>query len=252
MALQGSLHDMSVADIIQHACQDGKTVRIRVDADRQSAGLYIEGGDLTDAELAGEHGEEVVYRLLTWHEGTFTYEPGIKAKERTITRSYTGVLLTGAQLLDEEQNTAADEPAADWDNSNLITPKEAIKMAPKKKSELLADALADLVTSSSDIEGAAVVGIDGLVYSINTPTGKVDETLVGAVAAAALGLSKRSSDQLKRGVFMQSLIQGDKGNIILTGLDAQTLLVELTPPNVNLGMAFAETREAVSKLREIL
>ncbi len=249
MALQGSLHDMNVADLIQHACQDGKTARIGLEHNGQRAGVYVDAGDLIDAELAGEHGEEVIYRLLTWHDGAFAFEPGIKAPSRSITRSYTGVLLTGAQRLDEEQN--APEQAALW-NSTSIMPKEANKMAPKKKSELLADALDELITSSSDIEGAAVVGTDGLVYSINTPTGKVDETLVGAVAAAALGLSKRSVEQLKRGVFSQSLVQGDKGNIILTQLDAQTLLVELTPANVNLGMAFAETREAAGKLREIL
>ena len=255
MALQGSLHDMSVADLIQHACQDGKTARISMESGGQRASVYVDAGELIDADWAGEHGEEVIYRLLTWHEGTFTYDSGVKAQQRSITRSYTGVLLSGAQLLDENGNDAADAAdaaAANWDNSNFITPKEATKMAPKKKSELLADALADLVTNSSDIEGAAVVGIDGLVYSSNTPTGKVDETLVGAVAAAALGLSKRSVEQLKRGTFTQSLVQGDKGNIILTQLDGQTLLVELTPPNINLGMAFAETREAAGKLREIL
>jgi predicted regulator of Ras-like GTPase activity (Roadblock/LC7/MglB family) len=181
--------------------------------------------------------------MLGWQDGAFKVETGVPADRRTITRSYTGVLLTGAQRLDETL-TQPDE---------LISiPEEGTKMAPKKKSELLADALADLVASSSDIEGAAVVGTDGLVYSINAPTGKVDETLVGAVAAAALGLSKKSVEQLKRGTLTQSLLQGDKGNIILTQLDGQTLLVELTPPNVNLGMAFAETREAAGKLREIL
>jgi uncharacterized protein len=243
MALQGNLHDMTVADLIQHTCQDGKTARITIVRDGQPAQLYFSGGQLLDAELGTQRGEEAVYALLNWSDGTFTLEPGVPATGRSITRSYTGVLLTGAQRLDETVTQPDDL---------ILIPKEGTQMAPKKKSELLADALADLISSSSDIEGAAVVGTDGLVYSVNTPTGKVDETLVGAVAAAALGLSKRSVEQLKRGTFVQSLIQGDKGNVILTGLDAQTLLVELTPPNVNLGMAFAETREAAAKLREIL
>ncbi len=247
MALQGNLLDMMVADLIQHTCQDGKTARITIDHDGQHASLFFEAGQLIDAELAGHHGEEVVYKLLDWKEGTFTLEPGVPAPRRSITRSYTGVLLSGAQRLDETQLQSTDSII-----SNLNTFKEVTAMAPKKKSELLADALADLISSSSDIEGAAIVGTDGLVYSINTPTGKVDETLVGAVAAAALGLSKKSVEQLKRGALSQSLLQGDKGNIILMQLDPQTLLVELTPANVNLGMAFAETREAAAKLREIL
>ena len=242
MALQGSLRDMLVADLIQHTCQDGKTARITIDHNQQQAYLFFEAGELVDAELGDQQGEEVIYNMLSWQDGDFKVEPGVPASRRTIMRNYTGVLLTGAQRLDEFSSEV--EP------SNIF--QEAIAMAPKKKSELLADTLSDLLTSSSDIEGAAVVGTDGLVYSINMPTGKVDETLAGAVAAAALGLSKRSADQLKRGAFTQTLIQGDKGNIILMQLDPQTLLVELTPPNVNLGMAFAETREVAGRLREIL
>jgi predicted regulator of Ras-like GTPase activity (Roadblock/LC7/MglB family) len=247
MALQGNLHDMTVADLIQHSCQDGKTARILIEHNGRHAGLFFDAGQLVDAELAGQHGEEVVYALLDWKDGTFTLEPDVPAAVHSITRSYAGILLNGSQRLDEAQQQSTDSLI-----SNLNTFKEVTKMAPKKKSEMLAEALAELISSSSDIEGAAVVGTDGLVYSINTPTGKVDETLVGAVAAAALGLSKKSVEQLKRGTFLQSLTQGDKGNILLIGLDPQTLLVELTPPNINLGMAFAETREAAAKLREIL
>ncbi len=125
-------------------------------------------------------------------------------------------------------------------------------MAAKKTSELIAQVLSDLLDSSADIEGAAVVGTDGLVYSVNVPSGKVDENLVGAVAAAALGLSKRSAEQLHRGSFHQTLVQGDKGNIVITSLNPQTLFVGLTPANVNLGMAFAETRQVASKLRDLL
>jgi predicted regulator of Ras-like GTPase activity (Roadblock/LC7/MglB family) len=75
---------------------------------------------------------------------------------------------------------------------------------------------------------------------------------VGATSAAILGLSKRSANQLKRGIFAQTLIQGDEGNIIVSGLDDQTLFVGLTPKNVNLGMAFAEMRTMTARLREIL
>lgn len=122
----------------------------------------------------------------------------------------------------------------------------------KKKSEILADTLAELLQESSDIDGAAVVGTDGLVYSANVPQRALDENMVGASSAAVLGLSKRSVDQLKRGSFKQSLIQGDDGNIIVADLTDSTLLVGLTPKSVNLGMAFAEIRTMTERLREIL
>lgn len=122
----------------------------------------------------------------------------------------------------------------------------------KKKSEVLADTLTELLRDSSDIEGAAVVGIDGLVYSANVPQKMLDENMVGASSAAVLGLSKRSVTQLKRGEFKQTLIQGDEGNIIVASLNPETLFVGLTSSEVNLGMAFAETRMIASKLRDIL
>lgn len=122
----------------------------------------------------------------------------------------------------------------------------------KKKSELLAEALTELLQESSDIHGAAVVGVDGLVYSANVPQRALDESMVGAASAAVLGLSKRSVDQLKRGNFRQTLIQGDEGNIIVAGLNDETLFVGLTSENVNLGMAFAEVRTMINRLTEIL
>ena len=125
-------------------------------------------------------------------------------------------------------------------------------MTTKKRSEKLADALVELLRESSDIDGAAVVGVDGLVYSANVPQKALDEEMVGATSAAILGLSKRSVGQLKRGGFKQALIQGDDGNIIVTSLNDETLLIGLTPNNVNLGMAFAETRNMIDTLSSIL
>jgi predicted regulator of Ras-like GTPase activity (Roadblock/LC7/MglB family) len=76
--------------------------------------------------------------------------------------------------------------------------------------------------------------------------------MVGASSAAVLGLSKRSVGQLKRGDFKQTLIQGDDGNIIVAGVNSETLLIGLTPTNINLGMAFAEVRTMQERLQEIL
>ena len=122
----------------------------------------------------------------------------------------------------------------------------------KKKSELLFDALAELLSESADINGAAIVGVDGLVYSANVPQRALDENMVGASSAAVLGLSKRSISQLKRGVFKQTLIQGEEGNIIVSGIDDETLFIGLTNHQVNLGMAFAEVRDMTQKLHDIL
>ncbi len=124
--------------------------------------------------------------------------------------------------------------------------------ARKRKSELLADVLSELLQESADIVGAGVIGTDGLVYSANVPFKGMEEDMVGAASAAAFGLSKRGIQQLQRGEFTRTLIQGTAGNIIIVALNSETLLVALTPDAINLGMAFAEVRDAVTQLQDIL
>jgi len=252
MALEGNLQDMNVADLIQHNCQERKTARLDIRHRNQQATLFFEGGNVKHATLGDLQGEEVIYRILDWQDGTFSLEVGPETPHRSITRSWSGLLLEGAKRLDEaNKGTTPQTENGTNSTSQKITEQEEKPMA-KKKSELLADALTELLQESSDIDGAAVVGVDGLVYSANVPQRALDENLVGASSAAILGLSKRAVEQLKRGGFKQTLIQGDDGNIIVAALTPETLFVGLTPANVNLGMAFAETRTMLERLREIL
>jgi hypothetical protein len=102
----------------------------------------------------------VVYQILAWHEGNFTLEIGVEPPAVTISRSWSGLLLEGARRLDEAKHEST---------TNLEFLDQEDKPVAKKKSEILADTLAELLQESSDIDGVAVVGTDGLVYSANVP-----------------------------------------------------------------------------------
>ena len=245
MALQGNLQHMSVADLIQQFGQDGKTAQLTIQHNDDKAILYFQGGTVAHATLGNVQGEEVIYRTLQWEEGEFSLEMDIAPPVVSMQRSWSGLLLEGARRLDEEKVEETVE---------LVEPetKEKEKMATKRKSDLLAEVLKGVLEDSADIDGAAIVGIDGLVYSANVPNREMDEDIVGAAGAAILGLSNRGVQQMKRGNFARTLIQGDDGNIIVANLDQETLFVCLTPKNVNLGMAFAEVRDAAARIREIL
>lgn len=243
MTMQGNLQTMTVADLIQHNCQDHKTAQLVINHNGQQATLYFKEGEVQHATLGNVQGEEVIYQILNWQDGEFTLEMDAEPPAVTISRSYSGLLLEGARRLDEATQTPTDYSTPNTQEENPMA---------KKKSELLADSLAELLQESSDIDGIAVVGVDGLVYSANVPQRALNEEMVGASSAAILGLSKRSVDQLKRGKFNQTLIQGEEGNIIVASLNDETLLVSLTASNVNLGMAFAEVRTMVDRLNEIL
>lgn len=240
MTIQGSLREMMVADLIQHACIDGQTACVTLERNQgqDTATIFFDAGQVVHASCGTDQGEDAIYALLGWDEGTFKLENDVPPPTKTVKQDYVTLLLAGAQRLDEANGARQS-----------IQEKETMT---KKKGEQLAELLDQVLSESTDLEGAAVVGTDGLVYSINVPSGKFDEELVGAVAAAILGASRRSTEQLNRGNFNQTLIQGVSGNIIVTPLNTQTLFVTLTPAKVNLGMAFAETRNGVDKLAEVV
>jgi len=239
MAIQGDLRDMSVYDLIQHYCQEQKTAELIIRQDNLKAELYFKDGAVKHARMGKDQGEEVVYHLLGWRSGQFTLENGVEPPAITIQRSWSSLLLEGARRLDEEK-----------DQHSIKTGGKS--MATQKKGEQITSALNELLAASSDINGAAVVGADGLVYSAVVPSKGIDEAMVGAVAAAILGLSKRSAGQLKRGNFKQTLIQCDDGNIIVAPINDETLFVGLSPASVNLGMAFAEVRNMTNRLKQII
>lgn len=251
--MQGRLQDMAVADLIQHNCMDGKTASLKIHHHNEEAWLYFDGGEIVHATCEDLTGEAVIFHILNWNDGNFELSSGAKAPTRNITRHWTGILLEGAQRLDEstqESFVLIGEKSPRISPSHS-TPKEKSTMA-KTRGERLADVLSRLLADSSDIQGAAVVGLDGLVYSANVPQKALDEELVGAVSAAIFGLSRRSAEQLQRGALVRSLIQGTDGNIIVAAINSETLFVGLTANNVNLGMAFMEIRSIMQSLAELL
>ena len=251
MAIGGSLNEMSLSALIQMICNEGIQARLELRRDDQAAFLYFDNGELVHAEMEGQTGEEVVYDLLTWEEGEFELAAGVPPPARTISTSWSRLLLEGAHRVDEQMAGGEGIGGLELDGGSH-TEEEAKRMPAKKRSELIADALSELLASSTDIEGGALVGIDGLVLSANVPIRGIDETIVGAAAAAIFGLSRRSVGQLGRGDFFQTLIQGSDGNIIVTAVDDRNVFVGITPADTNLGMVFHEARQVAQKLSEIL
>ncbi len=245
--VRGNLRTLSLPSIVQINCTERNQARLRIRRQGQEGNVFFADGNVVHATLGSQIGEEAIYELLTWEDGDFELEMGASSPEKSITVGWSGLLLEGLRRIDER--------AVEWDGLDDLerhTEDTEVKMATKKRSEQLADALSELLSSSSDIEGGALVGIDGLVLSANVPVGKLDETLVGAAAAAISGLSRRSVEQMQRGEFFQTLIQGSKGNIIVTFVDERNVFVGLTPADVNLGMAFHEARQVAQELAAII
>jgi hypothetical protein len=124
LATNGDLHDISAADLIQNICLDQRTAYLILNQQSQQARLFFNNGSIFHAMLGEQQGEEVVYEVLNWTEGTFYLDYQLQESDLpvTITRSWQGVLLEGARRRDEAENLVQ----INKENQKMATIKETL------------------------------------------------------------------------------------------------------------------------------
>jgi CheY-like chemotaxis protein len=101
------IQSKSLMDIIQMECLTRSSSVLRITRGSLVAKLWIQGGELTDAEAEGACGEVAFRRILTWKSGTFENLPAEPNRKRTIFKPVNALLLESAQAIDESGVSAA-------------------------------------------------------------------------------------------------------------------------------------------------
>ena len=91
MALEGSLHDLSLIDLLQTFRSGLKTGVLWLIGGAEQGMVYVRAGYLIDAELVRGPARQViataddaVLRLLQWEDATFTFQPDSKVNRRPV------------------------------------------------------------------------------------------------------------------------------------------------------------------------
>ena len=121
----------------------------------------------------------------------------------------------------------------------------------RSRSQLLVDRLRELQATSPDIEGSAVVSLDGLPIASNLPQ-SMEEDRVSAMSAAVLSLGDRIASELTRGQLQQVYIKGSEGYVVLMGVGEEAVLTALAREQAKLGLIFLDMRRAAADLTRIL
>ena len=101
MALQGSLADIALPDVIQLVSVSGKTGVFTLSGDGADGKIFIKGGQITDAVAGKLGGEYAVYEMAGWHKGQFIFTAGIESERVTVNKSNTSLMMEAARRLDE-------------------------------------------------------------------------------------------------------------------------------------------------------
>lgn len=91
----------SLVDLIQLECLSRNSTMLRITHGSLSGRIWIQAGELIDAETDDMKGEAAFLRILGWKTGNFEMLSGDEMRERTIFSSYQGLLLEIAQAFDE-------------------------------------------------------------------------------------------------------------------------------------------------------
>ncbi len=111
--------------------------------------------------------------------------------------------------------------------------------------------LQNLVTSTSDVQGAALVSPDGLPLASTLPSG-MDEERVSAMSAAMLSLGERIGNELARGEIDRLYVEGDKGYGILVSCGEEAVLLVLASKAAKQGLLMLEIKRVVNDLKAAL
>lgn len=111
--------------------------------------------------------------------------------------------------------------------------------------------LHNFVSSTGDVQGAALVSPDGLPLASSLP-GTMDEERTSAMSAAMLSLGERIGQELARGTIERIYVEGDKGYGLLTGCGDDAVLLVLASQGAKLGLLMLEVKRTVGELKAAL
>jgi hypothetical protein len=118
-------------------------------------------------------------------------------------------------------------------------------------TEKLGTILQNFVSSTSDVQGAALVTPDGLPLAASLPGG-MDEERVSAMSAAMLSLGERIGSELARGGIDRIYVEGNQGYGILTSCGEDAVFLVLASSAAKQGILMLEIKRAVSELKLVL
>ena len=119
------------------------------------------------------------------------------------------------------------------------------------RSEQIVERLGTLKSVTPELEGAAVISVEGLMIASFLPE-ELEEDRMAAMSAAMLALGERIATDLGRGKLERVFINGDDGVVLLMSVDDKAVLTTLVSNEAKLGLVFLEMQDAVADLRNLL
>ncbi len=260
----GLISGIDLIDLIQLQTLSLANCALEVSSEGRQGTIYFLGGEVIHAEFEGLQGEEAMYEILKFKDGKVKNVKLPQSVPHTIKTNVSAILIEAARRRDEESRPE-EELLMDIEkiefNLKETRPKECTphEMVPngdsnhnKKEDEGMSE-IRKLLNHFTEIPGvntACLVGRDGfLVESI--ATSGLDVEMIGAIASSGFGASENMGQQLGKGPMALSMIEYEKGPVMLAPVGDEAFLVIVADPDSNLGLIRLKIRKHAKEIQEV-
>ena len=120
------------------------------------------------------------------------------------------------------------------------------------KHEQLQSALERLNQAIPGMKGSLLGTLDGMPIAQAISDQSVDPARVAAMAATAIGVSRRITESLRTGQVLEMSLLASEGRIFIYLVGTKACLALIAPKDSNVGLIKIETSDTVEQLANIL
>ena len=106
--IRGRLSEMNLIDLFQSLELGQKTCGLTVTRDGEECHMYFLEGQLHHAELGALEGDDAVYRVVGWPDGSFQIDFSARSNKKSTTHSTQGLLMEALRLFDEQKRDSSE------------------------------------------------------------------------------------------------------------------------------------------------
>jgi predicted regulator of Ras-like GTPase activity (Roadblock/LC7/MglB family)/FixJ family two-component response regulator len=247
-AAPGRAQGLMLPDFLQLIASEERTCTLAVEFGEEKGAFYFKQGELIDAEAGQLQGNDAVLYMTSWSHARIDIAPHCAKTLKTVHASLTELLTEGRRQQDaakasapisQEKRPAADpeesSPAREQQVETREEPQGASATCTKEGTTTTTREILSELARMPHIDAVCLVARDGFLLDSTARSG-IDKEMIGAIASSGFGASDSMGRQLDKGMMMISMIEFDKGPVLLAPIGGDAFLVIVADKEANLGM----------------
>jgi predicted regulator of Ras-like GTPase activity (Roadblock/LC7/MglB family)/CheY-like chemotaxis protein len=232
---KGYIKGITLSAFVQLVEMERKTCTLRITSNGKSGFLYFQEGVLIDADNGSFDGKKAAFDIICWQDPTIEIDSICRKTDARIKAPLSFILMEGHRMRDELQvrGNGNMEAGSGADNAEHKE-QEAATIAKEEKMATTREILGELAKIQG-IEAVCLVARDGFLLDSIGRSG-LDKEMIGAIASSGFGASDSMGRQLDKGSILISMIEFEKGPVLLAPIGDDAFLVIVADREANLGM----------------